>query len=181
MLHPLLVNYYGVTGPVPQDYPRISARVSPDDFAYINTLFPGLHNRFDVIVSTLYARFIAELKLNLGDDLNRDPVYEVSDPRLRTLFTTLFNDLAGCPTRRDFLLDAENKAGSDVSRGSGRLREAQLILEGLLTDTAQSPTSGIRGVEDKEAEEGLGQPSGGVAEGVAVDQNNEDLFALLRR
>lgn len=178
MLHPLLTNYYGVTGPVPQDYPRISARVSPDDFAYINTLFPGLHNRFDVIVSTLYARFIAELRLSITDT---SPVYEASDPRLRTLFTTLFADLAGCPTRRDFLLDAEKASGGNDTRGTGRLREAELILEGLLTNTKQSPACGIRGTENESEEKGLRIPSGGTPEEVVVDQDNEDLFALLRR
>lgn len=174
----LLQNFYGDTGPAPQDYPKVVARVSPIDHVFLSTLLPNLHRKYDVILSTLYARFIAELRTRLTDT---SPIYDTDDPRWDTIFACLYDELPGCPTRRNILHLRQEARARDDAAGTRGLREAEHILAGLLSDEEESPTRG--GGDDSGAakEERLSEPSGGLAEGPSLDSETNSLLALLRR
>lgn len=174
---PLLQNFYGVTGPAPNDYPKVAARVSPEDHAFISRLFHGFYGKHEVIISTLYARFIAHLRTTLPDS---SPLYDADDPRWATVFSALYSDvLPGCPTRRDFLLTKQAEARANVVRAASRVRQALLGLESLLADPGEGVEGGVGG--ETESEEEQRQHGGGVAEGIAeLDTQTNDLFKLLK-
>lgn len=153
---------------------KVSARVSPEDHAFLKRAFPFLPNVYDIVLSRLYHNFIAELTVAIPP--GTDPAYlGPSDP----LYLTLADVLARCTPRGSATVE-RNDAGPRAEPGEpSELSEALRVLEAV----GSNPKSSDAGQRNESTEEEKGQcdVSNGTVEGViGVDPELSNLFNLLK-
>lgn len=153
---------------------KVSARVSPEDHAFLKRAFPFLPNVYDIVLSRLYHNFIADLRTTIP--AGTDPAYlGPSDP----LYLTLADVLARCTPRGSVTVERHD-AGARVESGEpSELSEALRVLEAVGTDS-EGGNAGQRN-ESAEEEKGQRDVSNGTVEGVVgVDPELSNLFNLLK-
>lgn len=167
-LHPILANPYGSTASNDQNC-KVSGRVSPTDHAFLKSHFPFLPNAYDIIVSTLFANFIAELRAAIPN--GTDPAYlGPSDP----LYATLADVLARCAPRRSADVERDSAGTRAVAGSPSEPSEAVRVLTAISSDPKGRDESGAdEGEEEEQRESG-----GGLVEEPAR-LNPMDLLKLL--
>lgn len=130
------------------DLVKVTGRVSPQDHVFLNTLFPFVPSLQDKIISTLYARFIAELRTHLDTRNGADIAYYIDHPSVdllrRVISRCSFGESVG----------SGGVGPRDDTGGVGSVCATMQCASPVGGDQEQSPSSGERDLRrEKEIED----------------------------
>lgn len=127
----MISNPYKKDGKTKSELKPVVGDVSPLDYAFFKSKFPcGCTGITDKLVSTLYKKFIDELRL-IDSATPITPSFYVTDPGF-----VLLDDLVA-----RFGVHVGGTGGRDVERGTGGVRE-EVRSDEVLRPESQSSTTG---------------------------------------